>query len=160
MNALQERAGLRFGELHLAGPRGVRPLSLSVARRFVGERLALVGDAAHSMHPIAGQGLNLGLRDVAALAEAVVDAARLGEDIGSETVLGRYESWRRFDTLAMLSATDGLIRLFGGRSTPLRLLRDTGLGVVDRLPLLKSAFVQSAAGLSGEVPRLLRGEAL
>jgi 2-octaprenyl-6-methoxyphenol hydroxylase len=131
-----------------------------VARSFVGERVALVGDAAHVIHPIAGQGLNLGLRDVAALAETVVDAARLGLDVGSATVLERYQRWRRFDTNVMGVTTDGLNRLFSNRSDVLRLVRDVGLGVVDRLPALKQMFIREAAGLVGEVPKLLRGEVL
>jgi 2-octaprenyl-6-methoxyphenol hydroxylase len=133
---------------------------LTIARSFVADRLALVGDAAHVIHPIAGQGLNLGLRDVAALAEVVVDAARLGLDIGGASVLERYQRWRRFDTMAMGVATDGLNRLFSNHSDALRLLRDVGLGIVDRLPGLKRLFMREAAGLVGEVPRLLRGEAL
>ena len=115
--ALQERAGYRFGEIALDGPRAMRPLSLQVAKSFVGNRLALIGDAAHVTHPIAGQGLNIGLRDVAALAEAVADAARLGGDIGAPHVLDRYERWRRFDTMLMLAAMDGLLKLFSLRSS-------------------------------------------
>lgn len=158
--ALQERAGWRFGELSLDGPRAMRPLELRVARSFIGERLALAGDAAHIVHPLAGQGLNIGLRDVAALAEVIADAARLGGDIGADDVLTRYERWRRFDTMAMLAATDGLLKLFAMRAAPVRLVRDAGLGVVERLPGVKSAVMKAAAGLSGDVPRLLRGEAL
>jgi 2-octaprenyl-6-methoxyphenol hydroxylase len=135
-------------------------LGLWVARDFVAERLALIGDAAHVIHPIAGQGLNMGLRDVAALAEAVVDAARLGLDPGEATVLDRYQRWRRFDTLAMGVSTDSLNRLFSNRSDVLRLVRDVGLGIVDRLPPLKRMFIREAAGLTGEVPKLLRGEVL
>ena len=159
-NALEKRFGLHLGEITLAGPRRAYPLGLWVARDFVAERLALVGDAAHVIHPIAGQGLNMGLRDVAALAEAVVDAARLGLDPGDATVLERYQRWRRFDTLAMGVSTDGLNRLFSNRSDVLRLARDVGLGIVDRLPPLKRMFIREAAGLTGEVPKLLRGEAL
>ncbi|MFL5050052.1 MAG: FAD-dependent monooxygenase, partial [Xanthobacteraceae bacterium] len=143
-----------------AGPRRAYPLGLSVARAFVAPRLALVGDAAHVIHPIAGQGLNMGLRDVAALAEVIVDAARLGLDPGASDVLDRYQRWRRFDTMAMGLATDGLNRLFSNRSDVLRLMRDIGLGLVDRLPALKDVFIREAAGLTGDVPKLLRGEAL
>jgi 2-octaprenyl-6-methoxyphenol hydroxylase len=157
---LERRFGLHLGELTLAGPRRAYPLGLWVARNFVAERLALVGDSAHVIHPIAGQGLNMGLRDVAALAEAVVDAARLGLDPGDATVLERYQRWRRFDTLAMGVSTDSLNRLFSNRSDVLRLVRDVGLGIVDRLPALKRMFIREAAGLTGEVPKLLRGEAL
>jgi 2-octaprenyl-6-methoxyphenol hydroxylase len=157
---LEERFGLHLGDIAVEGPRRVHPLGLSVARAFVAERVALVGDAAHVIHPIAGQGLNLGLRDVAALAETIVDAARLGLDIGAAHVLERYQRWRRFDTMAMGIATDGLNRLFSNRSDALRLVRDVGLGLVDRLPGLKRLFIREAAGLVGDVPKLLRGEAL
>jgi 2-octaprenyl-6-methoxyphenol hydroxylase len=157
---LEQRFGLHLGEIAVAGPRRVHPLGLTVARAFVAERLALVGDAAHVIHPIAGQGLNLGLRDVAALAETIVDAARLGLDFGAAHVLERYQRWRRFDTMAMGIATDGLNRLFSNRSDALRLMRDVGLGLVDRLPGLKRLFIREAAGLVGDVPKLLRGEAL
>jgi 2-octaprenyl-6-methoxyphenol hydroxylase len=157
---LEKRFGLKLGEIEVAGPRRAYPLGLSMARSFVGDRLALVGDAAHVIHPIAGQGLNLGLRDVAALAEAVVDAARLGLDPGRPDVLERYQRWRRFDTAAMGMATDGLNRLFSNRSDALRLVRDVGLGMVDRVPALKGLFIREAAGLTGDVPKLLRGEAL
>ncbi len=157
---LERRFGLHLGEIEVTGPRRAYPLGLSVARSFIGERLALIGDAAHVIHPIAGQGLNMGLRDVAALAESIVDAARLGLDIGGAPILERYQRWRRFDTAAMGVATDGLNRLFSNRSDALRLARDVGLGLVDRLPALKGLFIREAAGLVGEVPKLLRGEAL
>jgi 2-octaprenyl-6-methoxyphenol hydroxylase len=157
---LEKRFGLKLGEIEATGPRRAYPLGLSVARSFVADRIALVGDAAHVIHPIAGQGLNLGLRDVAALAEAIADAARLGLDPGGPDVLDRYQRWRRFDTMAMGVATDGLNRLFSNRSDVLRVMRDVGLGLVDRVPALKEVFIREAAGLTGEVPKLLRGEAL
>lgn len=157
---LERRFGLHLGDIAIAGPRRAYPLGLSVARSFIAERVALIGDAAHVIHPIAGQGLNMGLRDVAALAEAVVDAARLGLDIGGATVLDRYQRWRRFDTMAMGVATDGLNRLFSNQSDVLRLLRDTGLGIVDRIPTLKDFFIREAAGITGAAPKLLKGEAL
>jgi 2-octaprenyl-6-methoxyphenol hydroxylase len=157
---LERRFGLRLGEIEAIGPRHAYPLGLAVARSFVADRLALIGDAAHVIHPIAGQGLNLGLRDVAALAETIADAARLGLDPGGPDVLERYQRWRRFDTMAMGVATDGLNRLFSNRSDALRLVRDVGLGLVDRAPALKRLFIREAAGLTGEVPKLLRGEVL
>jgi len=157
---LEKRFGLHLGEIVLAGPRRAYPLGFSVARAFVADRIALVGDAAHMIHPIAGQGLNMGLRDVAALAEAITDAARLGLDPGGADALDRYQRWRRFDTMAMGVATDGLNRLFSNQSDALRLVRDIGLGIVDRLPGLKHMFIREAAGLVGEVPKLLKGEAL
>jgi 2-octaprenyl-6-methoxyphenol hydroxylase len=157
---LEKRFGLRLGDIVVAGPRRAYPLGLWVARSFIADRLALVGDAAHVIHPIAGQGLNMGLRDVAALAEAVVDAVRIGLDPGDATVLERYQRWRRFDTMTMCVSTDGLNRLFSNRSDALRLARDLGLGMVDRFPALKRLFIREAAGLAGEVPKLLRGESL
>ncbi len=157
---LEKRFGLHLGDIEVAGPRHAFPLGLHAARSFIGERLALVGDAAHVIHPIAGQGLNMGLRDVAALAEAVADAARLGLDIGGTQVLERYQRWRRFDTMTMGVATDGLNRLFSNHSDVLRLARDIGLGVVERIPALKRVLIREAAGFTGEVPKLLRGEAL
>ena len=156
--ALEQRFGLHLGEIEVVGPRRAFPLGLFTARSFIAERLALVGDAAHIIHPIAGQGLNMGLRDVAALAEAVADNARLGLDIGAPEVLERYQRWRRFDTMTMGVATDGLNRLFSNRSDVLRLARDVGLGVVERIPRLKRMFIREAAGFTGDVPKLLRGE--
>jgi 2-octaprenyl-6-methoxyphenol hydroxylase len=157
---LERRFGHELGEIKIISPRRVHPLGYSVARSFIADRLALVGDAAHVIHPIAGQGLNMGLRDVAALAEAVVDAVRLGLDPGSQEVLERYQRWRRFDTMTMGLVTDALNRLFSNRSDLLRFVRDFGLGIVDRLPGLKHLFIREAAGITGEVPKLLRGEAL
>ncbi len=157
---LERRFKLHLGEITSVGPRRAHPLGFFVARSFIAERIALVGDAAHVIHPIAGQGLNMGLKDVAALAEVIVDAVRLGLDPGAADVLERYQRWRRFDTMTMGLATDGLNRLFSNQSAVLRLVRDVALGVVDRVPNLKRLFIREAAGLVGEVPKLLRGEAL
>ena len=157
---LERRFGLHLGEIAAVGLRRAYPLGLAMARAFIAERLALLGDAAHVIHPIAGQGLNMGLKDVAALAEVIVDAVRLGLDPGSLAVLDRYQRWRRFDTMAMGIATDGLNRLFSNRSDVLRFARDVGLGLVDRRPAMKRLFIREAAGLMGEVPKLLKGESL
>ncbi|QFU14999.1 ubiquinone biosynthesis hydroxylase [Microvirga thermotolerans] len=158
---LERRFGLQLGALSFeTGPQAF-PLSFGVARRFTAERLALLGDAAHVIHPIAGQGLNLGLHDAAALAEIVVEALRLGRDPGAADVLEEYERARRADITAMGLVTDGLNRLFSNDILPIRLIRDLGLGLVDRMPALKSFFIREAAGLGrGTAPRLLRGEAL
>jgi 2-octaprenyl-6-methoxyphenol hydroxylase len=157
---LEKRFGLQLGDIEVVGPRRAFPLGLFTARSFIGERLALVGDAAHIIHPIAGQGLNMGLRDVAALAEAIADAARLGLDPGAPEVLERYQRWRRFDTMTMGVATDALNRLFSNHSDTLRLVRDVGLGLVERMPMLKRMFIREAAGFTGDVPKLLKGESL
>jgi 2-octaprenyl-6-methoxyphenol hydroxylase len=157
---LERRFGLHLGAIKVVGARRGYPIGLWIARAFIGPRLALIGDAAHVIHPIAGQGLNMGLKDVAALAETIVDAARLGLDPGAGAVLERYQRWRRFDTMTMGLATDTLNRLFSNRSDVLRLVRDVGLGLVDRMPPLKQIFIREAAGLLGEVPKLLKGEAL
>jgi 2-octaprenyl-6-methoxyphenol hydroxylase len=160
LTALQARFGDIFGSLALAGGRATQPLRLQFAATTAGPRLALVGDAAHVLHPLAGQGLNLGFGDVAALAEAVVDAARLGQDLGAPAVLAGYRRRRRFDTMAMVTATDGLARLFAARGAKARAVRDAGLGLVDRAPRLKDGLVQAAAGLARTSPRLMRGEPL
>ncbi len=156
--------GLRFGDylgaLRVVGPRFSYPLALSHADSYFAQRLALAGDSAHAIHPIAGQGFNLGLRDVAALAEVVIDAARLGIDIGSTAVLERYERWRRFDNALMLAVTDGLNRLFSNDIGPLRLARDVGLAMVNQAPPLKRVLMRHAMGLVGDLPRLVRGEPL
>lgn len=133
------------------------PLRLQIARDFVAPRIALVGDAAHVVHPIAGQGLNLGLKDVAALAEVVVDAIRLGLDHGGADVLARYQSWRRLDTTGMAAMTDGLNRLFSNDVAPVRALRDLGLGLVDRAGPVKAALIRTASGIGGNGPKLLSG---
>ncbi len=157
---LERRFGLKLGDLRVEGQRRAFPLGLTLAREFVTPRFALAGDAAHGIHPIAGQGLNLGFKDAAALAETIVEAARLGLDIGSLTVLQRYEQWRRFDTVQMGVTTDVLNRLFSNDNTPLRALRDLGLGIVDRLPRLKDFFINQASGKGAGQPRLLRGEGI
>lgn len=158
---LERRFGHHLGELRLDGSRRAFPLGLTLAREFVRPRLALAGDAAHGVHPIAGQGLNLGFKDVAALAETIVEAHRLGLDIGSLATLERYQIWRRFDTVQMGVTTDILTRLFSNDIAPIRLARDLGLGLVDRIPQLKSFFIGQAAGIPGESgPRLLRGQAI
>lgn len=133
------------------------PLRLQIAKSFVAPRLALIGDAAHVVHPVAGQGLNLGLKDVAALAEVVIDAIRLGQDHGAADVLERYQHWRRFDTALMAMVTDGMVRLFSNDVAPVRALRDFGMGVVDRLPPVKDLLIGRAAGLDRNGPKLLRG---
>ncbi len=155
---VEQRFGYRLGAIVLEGPRASWPLDMHLARALVADRFALIGDAAHGVHPIAGQGLNLGLRDVAALTEVVADAARLGLDIGSVTVLERYERWRRLDSALSAATFDALNRLFSNDWTVLRTARDFGLGLVDRMPGLKQFFVTEAAGLTGDVPKLLRGE--
>ena len=157
---LTRRFGHRLGRITLEGPKQTFPLDFQMARAFVGERLALIGDAAHVVHPLAGQGLNIGLRDVAALTETIVDALRLGLDIGSATTLERYQRWRRFDSAFSGTVMDGLNRLFSNDIAPLRAIRDLGLGLVDRAPGLKRFLVREAAGATGNVPRLMKGEGL
>ncbi|WP_274627307.1 ubiquinone biosynthesis hydroxylase [Arvimicrobium flavum] len=157
---LEQRFGLKLGEIRVEGKPRAWPLGLTLARDFVKPRFALCGDAAHGIHPIAGQGLNLGFKDAAALAEVVVEADRLGQDIGAIDVLERYQQWRRFDTLSMGVTTDVLNRLFSNDFGPVRAVRDLGLGLVDRLPRLKEFFIRQASGLSPHTPRLLKGEAI
>ncbi len=157
---LEQRFGLKLGEITVEDKPRSWPLGLTLARDFVKPRLALVGDAAHGIHPIAGQGLNLGFKDAAALAETVVEADRLGQDIGALDILQRYERWRRFDTVQMGITTDVLNRLFSNDFAPLRAVRDIGLGLVDRMPRLKDYFIRQASGLSSDTPRLLRGEGI
>jgi 2-octaprenyl-6-methoxyphenol hydroxylase len=157
---LTRRFGHRLGEIALEGPHQSFPLELQIARSFIADRLALVGDAAHAVHPLAGQGLNIGIRDVAALAETLVETARLGLDIGSSITLERYQRWRRFDSAFSATVMDGINRLFSNDSAPLRAIRDLGLGLVDRAPGLKRFLVREAAGGTGDVPRLLKGEGL
>jgi 2-octaprenyl-6-methoxyphenol hydroxylase len=157
---LRARFGGFLGAVEPIGPRWAYPLSLMQADRYTARRLALIGEAAHVIHPIAGQGLNIGIRDVAALAEAIVDARRLGLDIGDESVLERYQRWRRTDALLLAAVTDGLNRLFSNAIPPVKLIRDVGLAIVNQLPPLKRFLMQHAMGTLGDRPRLARGEAL
>ncbi len=157
---LERRMGLEFGRPRSIDRVAIYPLELGLARRFVATRLALLGDAAHVIHPIAGQGLNLGMKDAAALAETVVDHMRLGYDPGDETALAVYERARRFDSASMAMATDALNRLFSNDSGPLRALRDLGLGMVDRLRPAKDFFIGRAAATAGSLPRLMQGRSL
>lgn len=152
------RFGDHLGHVELAGPRWSHPLSLVHAERYIETRLVLVGDAAHGIHPIAGQGYNLGVRDIAALVEVLVDAKRLGLDIGSADTLERYASWRRADNLTMVAATDLLNRLFSNDIRPLRRARDLALATVHRIPPLRRFFVRHAMGMTGDLPKLIRGE--
>lgn len=157
MAALRPRFGDFLGRLSLAGDRFTYPLTLTLADRTVMPRLALVGDAAHGVHPIAGQGLNLGFRDIGALAEVLVLAKRRGQDPGDLTILEDYARWRRFDTTALALATDGVNKLFSNDNSALRLIRDAGLAVSNAIPSLRRAMIREAAGLSGELPRLMQG---
>ena len=160
LEALRPRFGDFLGEISLAGARFTYPLSLTLANSLVAARLALVGDAAHGVHPIAGQGLNLGLRDVAALAEVLIKAARRGEDIGAVDVLERYQRWRRFDSTVLALGMDGVNRLFSNDNPLLRAGRDLGLGVVNAVPQLRRGFMRQAAGLKADLPKLLAGQAI
>lgn len=159
-----EELALRFGDflgdIEVVGPRFAYPLSLQYAETYLAERLVLVADAAHGMHPIAGQGLNMGLRDVAALAEVLVDARRTGQDIGAADVLDKYQQWRRFDNDLMLGVTDALVKLFSNDIEPLKLARDLGMAAVNQAPELKKFFMRHAMGTVGELPKLMRGESL
>lgn len=157
---LERRFGRHLGDIRQSGPRHAYPLGLTLARDWVKPRFALCGDAAHGIHPIAGQGLNIGFRDAAALAEVIVEARRLGQDVGALDVLERYQRWRRFDAFEMGVVTDVLNRLFSNDLAPIRFVRDLGLGLVDRIPALKRRFIREAAGIGGDMPRLMRGEAI
>jgi 2-octaprenyl-6-methoxyphenol hydroxylase len=154
---LRARFGGFLGEIEPVGPRWTYPLALMQAERYIARRLALVGEAAHVIHPIAGQGLNIGIRDIAALAELIIDVRRLGLDIGEDALLERYQRWRRADALLLAAVTDGLNRLFSNTLAPARLVRDLGLAVVNRLPPLKRVLMQHAMGLLGDRPRLAKG---
>ena len=152
----------RFGEfldgVTVEGPRFVYPLSLSLAEQLTARRIALIGDAAHGVHPVAGQGLNLGLKDAAALTEVLIEAARNGEDIGAETVLDRYARWRRFDNTTLAAGFDAFVRLFSNDLPPVRLARDLGMAAVNRIAPLRRAFMHEAGGATGDLPKLLKGE--
>jgi len=160
LNALRPAFGDFLGEIKLTGTRFTYPLNLTIANGFIGERLALIGDAAHGVHPIAGQGLNAGLRDVAALAEVMTMAARRGEDIASPLVLERYQQWRRFDTATLAVATDTFNKLFSNDNPLLRMGRDLGMGLINSVPSLRRNFMREAAGLTGDLPKLMTGHAL
>ena len=160
LNALRPAFGDFLGEIKLAGARFTYPLNLTIANSFIGARLALIGDAAHGVHPIAGQGLNAGLRDVAALAEVMIMAVRRGEDIASPLVLERYQQWRRFDTATLAVATDTFNRLFSNDIPILRMGRDLGMGLINSVPSLRRNFMREAAGLTGDLPKLMTGRAL
>lgn len=155
---VQIRFGDYLGDLEIVGPKFSYPLGLLHAEHYIAPRLALAGDAAHAIHPIAGQGLNIGIRDAAALAEIIVDALRLGLDPGSVNVLEGYERWRRFDNTMMIAATDGLNRIFSNDVGPIKFARDVGLAAVNRTPPLKRLFMRHAMGVLGDLPRLIRGE--
>ena len=157
MEVLRPRFGDFLGAIKLRGARYTYPLSLTVANSFVADRLALIGDAAHGMHPIAGQGLNAGLRDVAALAQVMTEAAHRGEDIAAPDVLARYQQWRRFDTATLALAPDLTNRLFSNDNPLLRAARDLGMGALGHMPRLRRGFIREAAGLTGDLPELMKG---
>jgi len=158
LEVLRPRFGDVLGAIALAGARFTYPLSLSLATRFVAPRVALAGDAAHGVHPIAGQGLNLGLRDVAALAEVLILARRRGEDPGAPAALAAYQQWRRSDATALALGMDAVNRLFSSDNPLLRLGRGLGIGAVAAMPALRRGFIREAAGLTGDLPRLLTGQ--
>jgi 2-octaprenyl-6-methoxyphenol hydroxylase len=156
LDALRPAFGSFLGDIALAGQRFTYPLSLSLAESFIAERIALVGDAAHGVHPIAGQGLNAGLRDVAALAQVLTEARARGEDIGGAQALARYQQWRRFDTATLALATDTFNRLFSNDNPLLRAARDVGMGLINQAPSLRRSFIREAAGLTGDLPALMK----
>ncbi|SLN28986.1 2-octaprenyl-6-methoxyphenol hydroxylase [Roseovarius litorisediminis] len=157
MAVLRPRFGDFLGQISLRGKRFTYPLGLTVANSFIADRLVLIGDAAHGMHPIAGQGLNAGLRDVGALAQVIDEATHRGEDIGAADVLARYQQWRRFDTATLAMATDLTNRLFSNDNPLLRAARDLGMGALNTMPGLRRKFIREAAGLTGDLPALMRG---
>nr|WP_239113194.1 UbiH/UbiF/VisC/COQ6 family ubiquinone biosynthesis hydroxylase [Shimia biformata] len=156
IEVLRPRFGDFLGDIRLSGARFTYPLNLTVANQFIAERIALVGDAAHGMHPIAGQGLNAGLRDVGALVDVLTEARQRGEDIAVQPVLERYQQWRRFDTASLVAATDLTNKLFSNDNPLLRVGRDIGMGLVNAMPGLRRSFIREAAGLTGDLPKLMR----
>jgi 2-octaprenyl-6-methoxyphenol hydroxylase len=157
---LRPSFGEFLGDVRMVGKRFMYPLGLSLAQSFVADRVALVGDAAHGIHPLAGQGLNLGLRDVAALAEVLAEAARRGQDIGSQAALQSYQQWRRFDAASLAVATDGINRIFSNDNPLMRGVRDLALGAVNATPSIRRTMIRQAAGLTGDLPRLMQGRAI
>jgi 2-octaprenyl-6-methoxyphenol hydroxylase len=157
LEAIRPAFGSFLGQISLAGARFSYPLGLTLANSFIGDRIALIGDAAHGVHPIAGQGLNAGLRDVAALADVLETARARGEDIGGAQALVRYQEWRRFDAATLALVTDTFNRLFSNDNPLIRAARDLGMGIVNAAPGLRRGFMRRAAGLSGDLPRLMRG---
>ena len=158
INILKSKVGANLGDISLAGKRIVYPLKLSIVENFVSDRLALVGDSAHGIHPLAGQGLNLGMRDIASLVEVIVNAMRRGEDIGSLPVLKRYENWRRFETSALAASTDIINKVFSNDNKPMRFIVNTALKSINSNKTLKKNIMREAAGLHGDLPRLLQGK--
>jgi len=157
LDALRPAFGSFLGQIDLTGARFSYPLGLTLAQRFIAERTALIGDAAHGVHPIAGQGLNAGLRDVAALADVLIEARARGEDIGGTQPLARYQEWRRFDTTTLALATDTFNRLFSNDNPILRAARDMGMAAINAAPSLRRGFIREAAGLTGDLPKLMQG---
>ena len=157
LDALRPAFGSFLGQINLTGARFTYPLGLTLAQSFIADRTVLIGDAAHGMHPIAGQGLNAGLRDVAALVDVLSEARARGEDIGGSQALARYQQWRRFDTASLALATDTFNRLFSNNNPLLRAARDLGMGLVNGTPFLRRSFIREAAGLTGDLPSLMRG---
>jgi 2-octaprenyl-6-methoxyphenol hydroxylase len=158
MAHLTRRFGDFLGEVELLGPSFIYPLALALSEDMYHGRIALLGDAAHAIHPIAGQGLNLGLKDAAALAEVIIEAARLGEDIGSELVLERYAKWRRFENVTTSMATDAFVHLFSNNNPILRPLRNVGMGLINKVAPARRFFMEDAGGATGDLPKLLRGQ--
>jgi len=153
---IQERVGNYLGTIQTVGPRFTYPLSLMHAKSYISHRVALIGDAAHAIHPIAGQGVNLGFRDVGVLSELIGERFRLGLDIGGDDVLASYQQWRRFDNVTMLAVTDGLNRLFGVNLLPVQLMRGFGLWAVGKMPPLKRFLMRHAMGLVGDLPKIIK----